>query len=96
MGDEYYALLVCPVFQELRIQFIPEYYYNRPNMYKLISLFQTKDDVILKRMSIFIVKILNTINNYILDTSVNSLFFVSMKYLRAVTNSIALTDTLLG
>ena len=39
--DEYHFILVCPRFDDLRQIYIRRYYHRRPNVYKLIELFQS-------------------------------------------------------
>ena len=38
--DEYHFLLVCPAYKDIRSQYVPPYYYNRPSVYKFAELMQ--------------------------------------------------------
>ena len=40
--DEFHFLLECPVYSSIRKQLINRYYWNRPSMYKLVQLFNSK------------------------------------------------------
>ena len=40
--DEFHFLLECPVYSSIRKQLIKRYYWNRPSMYKLVQLFNSK------------------------------------------------------
>jgi len=37
LEDEYHFVLECINYSDLRKQLIPQYYYRRPNMYKVIE-----------------------------------------------------------
>ena len=40
--DEFHFLLECPVYSSIRKQLIKRYHWNRPSMYKLVQLFNSK------------------------------------------------------
>ena len=42
VGDEFHYLFVCPFFVAERHLLIDKYYYTKPNMYKMNSLFNCK------------------------------------------------------
>ena len=41
--DEFHFILICPYYIEIRRQFIKLYFYNRPSVYKLTQLLDTKN-----------------------------------------------------
>ena len=53
--DEYHMVLICPQYQNLRRQFIGNYYIRNPSMHKFIQLLDSSGNV-LKRLAIFIKK----------------------------------------
>ena len=42
LEDEFHFLLVCPAYKELRQKYFKKYYYNKPNMIKLIELLNSE------------------------------------------------------
>ena len=54
--DEYHFILECTLYREIRARLIPNYFTRRPNMYKLIELFQSNDARINRCLSSFIYK----------------------------------------
>ena len=64
--DEFHFVFVYPLYQELRLQYIPRYYYNHPSMLKLIQLINSSGNT-LKRLSIFITKAFEVRNSAIND-----------------------------
>ena len=53
-GDEYHYLLVCPGFEAQRKEFIPSYFYIRPNVVKFGKLFSLTSKIKLRKLSKFI------------------------------------------
>ena len=43
MDDEYHFVMECSVFETIRSQLIPQYYWRRPSMLKLIELINSND-----------------------------------------------------
>ena len=41
LKDEYHFVLECPIYLNLRKLYVNPYYFNRPNMYKMVELFIT-------------------------------------------------------
>jgi len=56
LEDEYHFLFECSLFTDLRKQYIGKYYWHRPSMFKLKQLFESKSDIIIKKLSIYIFK----------------------------------------
>ena len=54
VGDEYHYLIVCPIFHEARIQFIPKYFRVRPSVFKFLELINSNDKKTLVKLSKFI------------------------------------------
>ena len=52
--DEIHVLLVCPNLADIRTQFLGEYYQNSPSQDKMLGLLKSKNESILKNLSIFI------------------------------------------
>ena len=48
--DEYHFILICPVYRDLRIQYIKSYYFRHPSMYKLVCLFDIKSVKVLTNL----------------------------------------------
>ena len=38
VGDEFHFILECPMLNELRLKYIPQFYFRRPNFYKYSQL----------------------------------------------------------
>ena len=56
LEDAYHFLLECTLYNELRVRYLPRHYRQHPSMYKLVELFNTENDTILKNLSVFIFK----------------------------------------
>ena len=54
LEDEYHLVLICPVYIELRKQFIKKYYFVRPNMEKFIQLVTTNSKSILRKLAMYL------------------------------------------
>ena len=54
LEDEYHFVLECISYNDLRKQFLPVYYWKRPNMFKFIELINTENENIIKRLGTFI------------------------------------------
>ena len=54
--DEYHFLLICPLYIELRIKFINDYYWKSPSMYKCINLLKVENLSVLKNVAQYILK----------------------------------------
>ena len=52
--DEYHLVLICPVYIELRKQFIKKYYFIRPNLDKFIQLVTTNNKCILRKLAMYL------------------------------------------
>ena len=52
--DEFHFILVCPYYCDLRVQFIHNYFYTRPNVYKLITLLISTTLKILNKLAIYL------------------------------------------
>ena len=51
LADEYHILLVCPVFEFARAEFLPMYFRNEPSQLKMLQLMNTRDANSLKNLS---------------------------------------------
>ena len=56
LEDEYHFILECPLYTDLRKQFISKFYWGRPNMPKFIELCKSENQNVQKRFSMFIEK----------------------------------------
>ena len=54
IGDEMHYFLICPFFQQQRAEYLPKYYYTRPNTIKFKELMNVQSVTKLKRMCQFI------------------------------------------
>ena len=54
IGDEFHYLFVCPFFKEKRIELLPKYYYQFPNIIKYNELFNTSNKTLLLKLKHFI------------------------------------------
>lgn len=54
IGDEFHYIMVCKCFDEVRKQYIPNFYRNNPNVLKYYSLFSTKKLSLLNNICKFI------------------------------------------
>ena len=53
--NEFHFLFECPLYVELRTQYIDKYFYENPNLFKL-EVFQSTRENQMKNLSIFICK----------------------------------------
>ena len=54
--DEYHLVLTCKKYIDLRKKYIKSYYYNRPSMYKFVSLVNCENFTIILNLCIFLFK----------------------------------------
>ena len=54
VGDEFHYLIICPMFHEARIQFIPKYFRVRPSVFKFLELINSNEKKTLTNLSKFI------------------------------------------
>ena len=54
--DEFHFVLVCPDYINLRNDYIPKYYSNRPSVLKFIKLIQTNNIYLLIKLSMYCIK----------------------------------------
>ena len=59
IGDEFHYIFTCTFFKNLRNRFLPSFCQSKPNIYKLLKLFNSKKAAILRRLSIFCSLIMN-------------------------------------
>jgi len=52
--NEYHFLMVCPYYRDLRMRFIPKYYYTWPTIQKFKNLMQTENTKLIKQVSEFV------------------------------------------
>ena len=53
LEDEYHFVLECTLYKELREKFIPKYFWQRPNMYKFITLINSEKDITIKKLGLY-------------------------------------------
>ena len=63
--DEFHFLIECPLYTELRRKYIPNYYYRRPSMLKLVELINTHNSRLLKKLGSFIYHAFKTRNEHL-------------------------------
>jgi hypothetical protein len=56
LGDEYHFLLECSFFNDLRIKYIPKYYWRRPNSIKFKQLLSSHKNGTMMKISKFIME----------------------------------------
>ena len=56
LEDEYHFVLECDLYKELRKKYIKRYYWQRPNMMKLIELVTSENNNTIKRLSVYLEK----------------------------------------
>jgi len=56
LEDEFHFVLECRMYSELRSQYIPFYYRNRPNVIKFIELLKTENKTLLHKLCCYIYK----------------------------------------
>ena len=61
IGDEYHYIMLCPVFNEFRDLYIPNYYKTRPSVHKFICLMKTEKKTLLIKLAKFVREIMNII-----------------------------------
>ena len=54
IGDEFHFILECQTLQELRRKYIPEYFWKYPNIYKLGSLLNSKNILLISKVAKFV------------------------------------------
>ena len=52
--DEYHLLMVCPLYNDIRLTYIPRDYTNNRNTYNFISLMKTQDEELLRNVAAFL------------------------------------------
>ena len=63
--DEYHFILICPPYNDIRKIHIKQYNYTRPNMYKLVQLFQNDNITSLKNLARYIIQVLKCRNSIV-------------------------------
>lgn len=56
LEDEFHFVLECPLYQEIREEYIRRYFWVRPNMPKFIELLTSENKTIIKNVSMYIFK----------------------------------------
>lgn len=54
IGDEFHYIITCPYFQVDRRKYLKPYYIQRPSMYKFCELLNSKNKVVLTKLSKFV------------------------------------------
>ena len=63
--DEFHFILVCKVFQDLRVKFIKTFYRTRPSMLKFVNLLNTRNKSVLINLGKFIFHATKQRNNFL-------------------------------
>ena len=56
LEDEFHFILECPLYHDLRIQYIPRYYWRNPNIPKFIELIINENSTRIRKLACFIYK----------------------------------------
>ena len=56
LEDEYHFTLVCRAYGDLRKQYLPKFYYDKPSVFKFISLLNSTKLKILNNLALYIIK----------------------------------------
>ena len=56
LEDEFHFVLECPIYFDIRKLYINSYYFKRPNMFKMVELFNTTNKKQLRNLSVYIYK----------------------------------------
>ena len=67
LEDEYHFVLECPLYVDLRKQYLKKYFIQRPNMFKFILLINSTSDIEVRNLAMFIQKAFQIRNNYIFN-----------------------------
>ena len=59
IGDEFHYIFTCTFIKNERHRFLPSFCQSKPNIYKLLKLFNSKKAGVLRRLSIFCNLIMN-------------------------------------
>ena len=54
--DKFHFIFECQIYAEIRNNYIPRYYRQRPSMLKTVELFRSENKLILQNLSIFVFK----------------------------------------
>ena len=61
--DEFHFILVCPLYDHIREQYIHKYFYKRPSVFKLIELINSTRSTTITSLSLFLKHAFKTRNN---------------------------------
>ena len=56
LEDEFHFVLECSIYFDIRKLYINSYYFKRPNMFKMVELFNTTNKKHLRNLSVYIYK----------------------------------------
>lgn len=54
LEDEFHFVIECNMYTDLRIKYIPKYYWERPSMYKFVELVNTTNIKLLRNLSVYV------------------------------------------
>lgn len=54
LEDEYHFVIECPVYIDLRKQYIPQYYWRRPSMFKFVELVNSTNRNCIRKLCVFV------------------------------------------
>ena len=60
LEDEYHFVMVCCLFTDLRKQYLPHYFWRRPNMYKFTELINSENVTLISKLGTFVHKAFST------------------------------------
>jgi len=54
LEDEFHFLLECPLYKDLRKKYVKKYYCKNTNMLTIIELITSKNETVIKKLSMFV------------------------------------------
>ena len=63
LENEYHFLLVCPLYNKLRRQYLKKYYYVHPSLDKFVNLMKCNNENVIKNLAIYIYQAMKTRND---------------------------------
>lgn len=63
LEDEFHFVLECKMYESIRKEFIPAYYYLNPNMFKFTELIMTNNTKMIRKLSLYLTRSMELRNN---------------------------------